>query len=165
MGPHSLGFLLNKNNIFLQNEVFINIKMSRRNPTKVVVERANVFMEERGDVIYVIDDQQMVHQVEQQQEEHGEDQQVYQILEEVNDDEIYEVVETEGQSYITVPNDAMNEEVCHEYATTVSDDVETIEIISEVNESVDNEEIIYVTTEDVDDNGGGVTFMQVRFLQ
>merc|ERR1719452_324554 len=66
----------------------------------------------------------MVHQGVEQHEENGEEQQVYQILEEVNDDE-------------------------------------TIEIISDVNESVDNEEIIYVTTEDVDDNGSGVTFMQV----
>jgi len=136
--------------------------MSKRNPTKVVVESANVIMEERGDVIYVIDDNQMVHQGVEQHEENGEEQQVYQILEEVNDDEIYEVVETEDQSYITVTEDAVHEEFFHEYdAPPIDNDVETIEIISDVNESVDNEEIIYVTTEDVDDNGSGVTFMQV----
>jgi len=129
--------------------------MARNNPTKVVLEHANVFMEERGDVIYVIDDQQMVHQVEQE-DESEEQQQFYQI--EADDgDEIYEVVETSGDKYIT---GVVNEEVCDEY-TTASDNVETIEIISEVNESIDNEEIIYVTTEDVDANGGGVTFMQI----
>ena len=139
--------------------------MARRNQNKVVLEHANVFMEGSGecDVIYVIDDQQqMVHQVEDE-EEPEDHQQVYQILEEVVNDgeDIYEVVETSGENYITVQDEA-NEEACDEYTANTSDNIETIEIISEVNESIDNEEIIYVTSEDVDANGSGVTFMQVK---
>jgi len=139
--------------------------MARRNQNKVVLEHANVFMEGSGecDVIYVIDDQQqMVHQVEDE-EEPEDHQQVYQILEEVVDDgeDIYEVVETSGENYITV-QDEVDEEACDEYTANTSDNIETIEIISsEVNEPIDNEEIIYVTSEDVDANGSGVTFMQI----
>ena len=124
-------------------------------------------MEESSDcdVIYVLDSQQMVNQHHQlvDEEQLEEEQQVYQILEEVVEegDQIYEVVETDGEKYITV-QDELSEQACDEYATA-SDNIETIEIISDgVNECVENEEIIYVTTDDVDTNGSGVTFMQVR---
>eukprot|EP00091_Calanus_sinicus_P004040 TRINITY_DN14235_c0_g1_i1.p1 TRINITY_DN14235_c0_g1~~TRINITY_DN14235_c0_g1_i1.p1 ORF type:complete len:212 (-),score=66.15 TRINITY_DN14235_c0_g1_i1:680-1315(-) len=139
--------------------------MARRNQNKVVLEHANVFMEGSGecDVIYVIDDQQqMVHQVEDE-EEHEDHQQVYQILEEVVDEgeDIYEVVQTSEENYITVQDEA-TEEACDEYTANPSDNIETIEIISsEVNEPIDNEEIIYVTSEDVETDGSGVTFMQI----
>ena len=141
--------------------------MARRIQNKVILEQSNVFMEESSDcdVIYVLDSQQMVNQHHQlvDEEQLEEEQQVYQILEEVVEegDQIYEVVETDGEKYITV-HDELSEQACDEYATA-SDNIETIEIISDgVNECVENEEIIYVTTDDVDTNGSGVTFMQVR---
>jgi len=140
--------------------------MARRIQNKVILEQSNVFMEESSDcdVIYVLDSQQMVNQHHQlvDEEQLEEEQQVYQILEEVVDegDQIYEVVETDGEKYITV-QDELSEQACDEYATA-SDNIETIEIISDgVNECVENEEIIYVTTDDVDTNGSGVTFMQI----
>merc|ERR1711892_647878 len=125
--------------------------MARRIQNKVILDQSNVFMEESSDcdVIYVLDSQQMVNQHHQlvDEEQLEEEQQVYQILEEVVEegDQIYEVVE----------------QACDEYATA-SDNIETIEIIRDgVNECVENEEIIYVTTDDVDTNGSGVTFMQI----
>jgi len=140
--------------------------MARRIQNKVILEQSNVFMEESSDcdVIYVLDSQQMVNQHHQlvDEEQLEEEQQVYQILEEVVEegDQIYEVVETDGEKYITV-QDELSEQACDEYATA-SDNIETIEIISDgVNECVENEEIIYVTTDDVDTNGSGVTFMQI----
>ena len=144
--------------------------MARKIQKKVFVEQTNVFTEESdqcGDVIYVLDNQQMVnHQVEYEEQFEGQPQ-VYQILEEVVDeqDEVYEVIETNGgtaDNYIV--QDEIHNDTCDEYETT-SDNIESIEIISDVNEGVENEEIIYVTTEDVGaSESEEVTFMQVCFI-
>jgi len=143
------------------------MKMARKIQKKVFVEQTNVFTEESdqcGDVIYVLDNQQMVdHQVEYEEQFEGQPQ-VYQILEEVVDeqDEVYEVIETNGgtaENYIV--QDEIHNDTCDEYETT-SDNIESIEIISDVNEGVENEEIIYVTTEDVGaSESEEVTFMQI----
>jgi len=130
--------------------------MERNNSSEVVFEQTNVYMEESGDVIYVIDNQQL----DEQEEEPEHHEQIY--LETNDENDIYEVIETtEDGKYITVTGSSVNEEIYDEYATT-SDTCETIEIISDINETVENkDDIIYVTTDDVDVSGSGVTFMQI----
>merc|ERR1719186_2539832 len=141
------------------------MKMARKIQKKIFVEQTNVFTEESGqcgDVIYVLDNQQMVdHQVEYEEQFEGQPQ-VYQILEEVVDEQD-EVIETNngGTAENYIVQDEIHNDTCDEYETT-SDNIESIEIFIVVNEGVENEEIIYVTTEDVGaSESEEVTFMQI----
>ena len=143
--------------------------MARKLQKKVFIDPGTVFTEDTsecsgsGDVIYVIGDQQMVNQIDYEEHYEGEEQ-VYQVIEEVvdADDEVYEVIETNGEPDKYIVQDEVHDEAYEEYAS--SENIESIEIISDVNEGVENEEIIYVTTEDVGTSESEeVTFMQVIF--
>jgi len=142
--------------------------MARKLQKKVFIDAGTVFTEDTsecsggGDVIYVIGDQQMVNQIDYEEHYDESQEQVYQVIEEVvdADDEVYEVIETNGEHDKYIVQDEVHDEAYEEYAS--SENIESIEIISDVNEGVENEEIIYVTTEDVGTSESEeVTFMQI----
>lgn len=117
-------------------------------------ESSTIHIQPNGDVIYVIQKEEPCEDEQYFEDEYFEEdhQQVYHVIEEgeVEGDQIYEVVEADAvTNLIAVDNDGGDSKViCYDNISSSCNDVEPVEILSNVDSQYHHDEqIIYVTTE------------------